>query len=294
MFSRMTTGEKWFQMFAVLFISLLCIGFLYPFLHVLAISFSTPEEAIRPGIHLYPEQWSLEAYKKALESKQIWYGFQNTIFRTVAGTLLSLVFMVAAAYPLSKKYLPDRNFFTLFIVVTMFFGGGLVPTYLLIKGLGLYDTYWALILPSLMNTFSMLIIRNFFIGIPQELEDSARMDGANDIRILLSVVLPISGPILATITLWTAVRYWNEWFQALIYVQDQTKIVLQVYLRKLVVENQDIELRMLMSQQPGQETVTPETVKAAVLMIVTTPILIVYPFLQKYFVRGVMVGSLKG
>lgn len=293
MFSRMTTGEKWFQVFAVASITFLSILFVYPFLHVLSISLSTPEEAIRPGLHLFPQELTFEAYKKALASKQIWYGFQNTIFRTVAGTLLSLVVMVMAAYPLSKKYLPDRRFFTLFIVFTMFFGGGLIPTYLLIKGLGLYNTYLVYIIPSMFNTFSLLILRNFFISIPNELEDSARMDGASDFKILFAVVLPLSAPIIATITLWTAVRYWNEWFQALIYVQDQTKIVLQVYLRKLIVENQDMELRMLMSQQPGQETVTPETIKAAVLMIITAPIIIIYPFLQKYFVKGVMIGSLK-
>ncbi len=293
MFSRMTNGEKWFQIFAVLFMIGISVLFVYPFLHVLAISLSTPAEAIRAGVHLYPQEFSLEAYRKAVASSQIWYGFRNTIFRTVVGTALSVFVMVMAAYPLSKKYLPDRRFFTLFIVFTMFFSGGLIPTYLLVKSLGLYDSLWVYIIPSMFSTFSLLILRNFFIGIPQELEDSARMDGANDIRILFSVVLPLSAPIIATITLWAAVSYWNEWFQALIYVQDQTKIVLQIYLRRLVVENQDMELRMLMSQQPGQETVTPETVKAAVLMIITAPIIIVYPFLQKYFVNGVMIGSLK-
>lgn len=289
----MTTGEKWFQVFAVLLIFCMCVGFVYPFLHVLAISFSTPVEALRPGVHLYPQEFSLEAYRKAISSSQIWYGFRNSIFRTVVGTALSVFVMVMAAYPLSKKFLPDRRFFTLFIVFTMFFGGGLIPTYMLVKSLGLYDSIWVYIIPSMFSTFSLLILRNFFIGVPQELEDSARIDGANDIRILFAIVLPISAPVIATITLWAAVRYWNEWFQALIYVQDQTKIVLQIYLRKLVVENQDMELRMLMSQQPGQETVTPETVKAAVLMIITGPIIIVYPFLQKYFVKGTMIGSLK-
>ncbi|MGI2294977.1 carbohydrate ABC transporter permease [Paenibacillus sp. GXUN7292] len=293
MFSRMTIGEKWFQVFAVMFIAGLSVLFVYPFIHVLSISLSTPTEAIRPGLHLFPQEFSLEAYRKAISSAQIWYGFRNTIFRTVVGTALSVIVMVMAAYPLSKKYLPDRRFYTLFIVMTMFFSGGLIPSYLLVKSLGMYDSLSVYIIPMLFNTFSLLILRNFFLGIPQELEDSARMDGANDIRILFSVVLPLSAPIIATITLWSAVRYWNEWFQALIYIQDQTKIVLQIYLRRLVVENQDMELRMLMSQQPGQETVTPETVKAAVLMIITGPIIVIYPFLQKYFVKGVMIGSLK-
>ncbi|MDF2671340.1 MAG: transporter permease [Paenibacillus sp.] len=294
MFSRMTAGEKWFQVFALLFILILSVAMVYPFIHVISISFSTPDEALRPGIHLYPKEFTLEAYTKAFKSSGIWYGFQNTIFRTVVGTLLSLVFMAMAAYPLSKKHLPLRGFYTMFIVLTMFFGGGLIPTYLMVRGLGLYDSVWVYIIPVLFNTFYMLIVRNFFMSIPGELEDSARMDGANDIRILFSIVIPLSKPILATVALWTAVGHWNAWFDALIYIQDPTKQVLQNFLRRLVVENQDTELRMLMEQQSIGQTVTPETVKAAVIMIATAPILLVYPFLQRFFVKGIIVGSLKG
>lgn len=294
MFARMTWGEKAFQVVAVILIAFLCMMMLYPFVHVIAISLSTPEEALRPGIHLYPRQLSFESYEKALKATGIWYGYANTIFRTVVGSVLSLTVMSMAAYALSKKYLPDRGFYTMFIVFTMFFSGGLIPTYILVKSLGFYDSRWVYIVPVLFNTFSMLIMRNFFMSLPNELEDSAKIDGANDIRILFSIVLPLSKPILATVALWSAIGHWNAWFDALIYIQDPQKIVLQIFLRRLVVESQDMEMRMIMEQQTGGQTITPETVKAAVLMVATLPILLVYPFLQKYFVKGVMVGSLKG
>ncbi|XEC97490.1 carbohydrate ABC transporter permease [Paenibacillus tarimensis] len=294
--NQLTRGERAFQIFTAVLILLMCVTMIYPFIHMISISLSTPAEAMRSGIHLYPKELSFEAYKVALNSDGIWVGFSNTIFRTVVGTLLSLVLMALTAYPLAKKHLPHRTFFTMVILFTMFFQGGLIPTYLLIQNLGLVDSRWVYILapPFLINTFSMLIMRNFFMSIPAELEDSAKIDGANDIRILSSIVIPLSKPILATVALWAAVFHWNSWFDGLIYIQDQTKIVLQIFLRRLVVENQNQELAMLMDMATGPQLVTPETVKAAVLMVTVLPILLVYPFLQKYFVRGIMIGSLKG
>lgn len=292
-FSRMTAGEKLFQVAAVAFVSVFSVMMIYPFIHILSLSLSTPSEAVRPGVHLYPQEFSLASYKQAFRTSGIWMGYYNTIFRTVMGTVLSLAAMTIGAYALSKKYLPHRGGITMFIVVTMFFSGGLIPTVLLIKSIGLYDTRWALIIPGLINTFYMLILRNFFMAIPQELEDSAKMDGANDIGILFRIVLPLSKPILATIGLWVAVYHWNEWFHALLYIQDQSKIVLQIYLRRLIVDNDNAEMQRLM-EQAADEQVVAETVKAAVLMITMLPILAVYPFIQKHFVKGIMVGSLKG
>ncbi|MDQ1912684.1 carbohydrate ABC transporter permease [Paenibacillus sp. GD4] len=291
--TRLSKPERVFQYVNLAVITFFCITVLYPFLHVLSVSLSTPSEAIRPGIHLYPKEFTFAAYEQALQTKGIWMGYYNTIFRTVVGTLLSLIVMTMGAYALSKKYLPHRGFYTMFIVITMFFSGGLIPTFLLIRGLGLYDSLWALIIPGLINTFYMLIMRNFFLGLPQELEDSAKMDGAHDFQILFRIVLPISKPILATISLWLAVHHWNEWFQGLIYIQDQSKLVLQIYLRRLIVESSDLETKQLMDQASEQEVVA-ESVKAAVLMIATLPILVVYPFIQKYFVKGALIGSVKG
>lgn len=262
---------------------------IYPFIHVLSISFSSLTEAIRPGLHLIPLEPSLEAYKATLSSDYLWIGLGNSIFRTVAGTILSLLFMTMGAYPLSRKYLPHRGFYTYFIVVTMFFSGGLIPSYMLVKSLGMINTYWALLIPCLINTFSMLIIRNFFMSLPDEIEDSAKMDGANDIRILFSIVIPLSKPILATIALWSAVYHWNAWFDALLYVHEKSKLVLQIYLRRLVIDSDTTTLDQMLNQQ-----VTPETIKAAIIMLTSIPILILYPFLQKHFVKGILIGAVKG
>jgi putative aldouronate transport system permease protein len=262
---------------------------LYPFMHVLSMSFSSSAEALRPGMHWYPHEISLFAWERVLTDDNIWRALGNTVFRTVVGTFLTLLFMSMGAYPLSKKHLPHRNFYMMFIVVTMFFGGGLIPTYLLIKSLGLIDSRWALIIPGLISTYSMLILRNFFMSIPEELEDSAKIDGASELRILFTLVLPLSKPVLATLALWTAVGHWNAWFDALIYLQDQKLYVLQTFLRRLVITAEGDPLL-----PPKEEFATPETVKAAVIMFTALPILIVYPFLQKYFVKGVLVGSIKG
>lgn len=286
---RMTVGEKIFQVLLLMVISLLCILMIYPFIHELAVSLSSPVEATRQGIHIIPLKFSVAAYQEVVSSPAIWTGMGNSVFRTVIGTFLMVFMMIIGAYPLSKKYLPQRNFYTMFIVITMFFSGGLIPTYLLVKSLHLVDTRWALVIPALINTFSMLIMRNFFMGIPEELEESAKMDGANDIRILFQIIVPLSMPIIATVALWSAVFHWNAWFDSLMYVQDQSKQVMQIYLRRLVVSNEDTALQTMINPK-----VVGESVKAAVIMFVTLPILVVYPFLQKYFVKGVMVGSLKG
>lgn len=294
-FSRMSNGEIVFQWFAVAVVSLLCFSTLYPFIHVISVSLSSPVEAMRPGVHLYPREFTLDAYRYAVRLDGIWVGFGNTLFRTIVGTALSVFCMSLGAYALSKKYLPHRSFFTMAIVVTMFFSGGLIPTFLLIRDIGLYDTRWALIVPGLYNTFYMLIMRNFFMSIPNELEESAKMDGAHDLRVLFQLVLPLSKPILATISLWVAVHHWNEWFNGLIYIKDQSKVVLQIYLRRLIVENDNSDVQFLMEQAAGgTEQIVPETIKAAVLMIGTLPILVVFPFIQKHFVKGIMLGSVKG
>lgn len=292
--NHMTTGDKAFQAVLIAFITLMSAAMLYPFVHLLSVSLSTPAEAIRPGPHLYPLEFSLEAYRKTFAYGQIWVGYKNTLFRAVVGTLLSLFMIALTAYPLSKRYLPHRSFYTLVIVFTMFFSGGLIPSYMLVKNLGLMDSLWVYVLPVMVPTFSLLVMRNFFMEIPSEVEDSAKIDGAGDFRTLVSIILPLSKPILATIGLWQAVNHWNAWFDGMLYIQDPGKMVLQMFLRKLIISNEAQELNAMMSQAPGVEIVTPETIKAAALMVATLPILAVYPFIQKYFVKGIMIGSLKG
>lgn len=286
-----TIGENIFQVFLIIFISILCVTSIYPFIHMASISFSSPVEANRWGFHLYPKDIDLFAWKQVLSQQKIWIGFGNSVFRTVVGTALTLIAMSLCAYPLSRKYLPHRNVYTMFILITMFFGGGLIPTYLLIKDLGLMNSIWVYIIPGLIPTFSMLVLRNFFMSISEELIDSAKIDGANDMRILFGIVLPLSKPVLATLALWSAVGHWNAWFDALLFIQDQKKLVLQHFLREIVITNSDAETfgRSAISNLKYEHSI-----RAATIMFTALPILIVYPFLQKYFVKGTMIGSLKG
>lgn len=292
----MTGGEKAFQVLLVVLISLMCLAMVYPFIHMLAISFSTPAAAAHAGFHLYPRQFSFDSYETAFHTKGLLSGFGNSLFRTVVGTAASLLVMLLAAYPLSKKTLPHRGFFTMFIVLTMFFSGGLIPTFMLILDLGLYNSRWIYILGPgfLISTFSLLILRNFLTAIPAELEDSAKIDGANDFRLLMSIIAPLCKPVLATLALWSAVNHWNSWFDALVYIKDSAKIVLQIYLRRLIIEDSFMAMQEITTRQLEERQLNPQTVKAAVLMIVTFPILLVYPFIQRHFVKGIMVGSIKG
>lgn len=285
-------GSQVFQALLIAFMTVLCIIMLYPFVHMLSISFSTPAEALRMGIHLYPREVSFYAWERVLTRDDIWIGFGNSVFRTVVGTACSIVFMSMGAYPLSRKYLPHRNVFTMLIVFTMFFSGGLIPTYFLIKNVGLIDSRLVYIIPGLVSTFSMLILRNFFQAIPEELEDSAKIDGANDLRILFQIIMPLSLPVLATLSLWSAVGHWNAWFDAVLYIQDPNKQVLTTFLRRVVITGEDLSIFSTASR--GAALGFAEPIKAATLMFTALPIIVVYPFLQKYFVKGTMVGSLKG
>lgn len=288
---KMSSGERIFQCILILFVTLLCIVTVYPFLHIASVSLSSPSEASRFGFHVYPRELDFFAWNQVLSQTKIWIGFGNSVFRTIVGTALSLIAMSLCAYPLSRKYLPHRSFYTMVILFTMFFGGGTIPTYLLMKSLHLMDTRWIYILPGLIPVFSMLVLRNFFMAIPTELEESAKIDGANDVSILFRIILPLSKPVLATLALWAAVGHWNAWFDAVLYVTDQNKQVLQFFLREIVITNTDAETfgRTVV----GNFEYT-SSIKAATIMFAALPILIVYPFLQKYFVKGTMIGSLKG
>jgi putative aldouronate transport system permease protein len=286
---KMTLPEKIFQLFLIILLSFLCASMTYPFLHQLTLSLS--DSAPRLGVSLIPKGFSTNSYIELFKTKEIWTALGNSVFRTVVGSIMMLSVMSAAAYALSKKLLPHRKFFMSFIIVTMFFSGGLLPSYMLVQSLGLMDTRWALILPSLVNTFWLIIMRNFFMELSEEIEESARMDGANDLRIFVQIVLPVSKPILATMALFCTVQHWNSWFDALMYTQKTDLIVLQIYLRRLIINQDDtLLITAIMSTNPPPT----ESLKAAVLIFTTFPILAVYPFLQKHFARGMLVGSVKG
>jgi putative aldouronate transport system permease protein len=290
---RPTRGELVFNVINVIVLGLLAFSTLYPFVYVLTMSFSTHAEASREGLHLFPREVTLMAYKMVFSNPDILIGYMNTLFRAVVGTLMSVVLSCMCAYPLSRKDLPHRSLFMFLLIFTMLFSGGLVPTYLLIKNLGLLNNRWVYILPMCVQVFNVIIIRNFFESIPESLSESASLDGAGSWRILFKIYIPLSKPVLATVSLWTAVMHWNSWFDGLIYITDDRKQVLQIFLRRLVIESNTMLLEKGLIN-PDMTQFTPETLKAATIVVTIIPILLLYPFLQKYFVKGIMLGGVKG
>lgn len=265
---------------------------LYPFLYVLFASLSNPTEfMMAKGILLKPIQFSLESYKAVLNNPNIFSGYSNTLFIVIVGTTINVFFTSLGAYFLSRKGPLWRGPVMFLIVITMFIDGGLIPNYLLVQNLGLYNTHWALIVPGAISTFNMIIMRTAFQGIPAGLEESMRMDGANDWTILRKLILPLSLPTMAVIGLFYAVSHWNSWFSANIYISDKAKFPLQLILRDIIINSQVDD--MTVGAAMGDSYAMSFTIKYATIIVATLPILVVYPFIQKYFVKGVMIGSLK-
>lgn len=279
---------------AVVYVTLgfLSITTLVPLLQAATISLSPPEVVNRYGFHLFPTKFDFSGYESVFNYSVIWTSYGNTIVRTLLGTAISLVLTFLGAYPLSKRSLPNRKLWTGVIVLTMFFSGGLIPSYLLIKNIGLMNSVWALVLPGAVSAFMLLIVRNFIAGLPESLEESAKIDGANEIVVLFRIVLPLSLPIIATVGLYSGVGHWNAWFDSMIYIQDEGKQVLQMILRRILLEGQDVASESGSGSHAA--VVNSETVKMAALIVSILPILLVYPFLQKYFVKGTLMGSVKG
>ncbi len=284
-----------FDVFNYILLFFFSLSIIYPFWDMLMKSFSTPAEASKIGFNLLPKEFTLASYKIVLYGSNIGIGYFNTIFRTFFGTVFSLIVTTSAAFALSKKDLPYRNQITFLFLFTMFFSGGLIPSYILMKWLHLIDSRWALVLPGMFNVFNMIIIRNYMQSIDKSLEESASMDGANHILILYKIIIPICKPILATVALWTIVGHWNAWFDAMIYINSNDKQVLQIFLRKILIQYDNLEvIKFLQASGENISDFTPTTLKAAFMYITIAPILLVYPFIQKYFVKGIMIGSLKG
>lgn len=264
-----------------------------PFIYTIAGSFSTAQELLEKGFILFPTKFSLEAYQYIFSTSTLIRSLLVTIFITIMGTLFNLVFTVLMAYPLAKKELKGRNTIMLLIIFSMLFSGGMIPSFLVVKVLGLLNTYWAVIIPGAINSFNLIVIKNFFQQLPEGLEESAQIDGCNDLQILMRIVLPLSTPALATFSLFYAVGHWNTFMSAVLYINDSTKWPIQVLLRQIVILAQG---GIGDSSDFSPEYVAPpaETIKMAVIVVSTVPILLVYPFLQKHFTKGVLLGSVKG
>ncbi|MBD2847246.1 carbohydrate ABC transporter permease [Paenibacillus sp. IB182496] len=290
MFTR-TWGERLFDWFNFLFLLLLGLCTLYPFIYVLTLSLMTPADALAMRVNFIPDNPTLASYEKVFAHPYLWQAYFNTIVRTVLGVSLMLLMTSLVAYPLSRRGFSHRGGIMKLLVFSMLFNGGMIPMYLLVKNLGLLNSVWALVLPGAVTAFNVIIMKNFFEGIPGEIIEAARIDGAGELRIYARIILPLSVPVLAVIALWGAVTHWNAWFDAMLYMHDSDKQVLQLFVRRTVIEE---AVSLTPGEELNREAYTPETLKAATIMIVSLPILMVYPFVQRFFVKGVLLGSLKG
>jgi len=291
---RKSIGSIVFDIFNYMFMIIFAFTIVYPFWNMFLLSFRDTQEAISLGFHFWNKNWYTTSYEYIFENSKILVAYRNTIIRTITGTFLTIFISIMGAYSLSKKNLPGRNIITIYYLIPMFFGGGLIPTYMLIRSLGLMNSLWALILPGIVSSFNLIMMRNFIMTIDKEMEESAFIDGASYIMILWKIIMPLSKPVIATITLWTAVYHWNAWFDALIYIRDEKKIVLQLLLRRMI-QMTSIDMQTMLDRLMEQSLkVHTSSVIAATTIITIGPIIMIYPFLQRYFVKGIMVGSLKG
>lgn len=288
---KLTSGERIFGYFNTLLMLVLCGVTLYPFLYVAYASLSDATSLLQHrGIMLKPAGFDLGAYKAVFENPMIMKGYQNTLIYVVLGTTINLLMTAIGAYVLSRQNLYFKNIIMFFIVVTMVFHGGLIPSYLLVNSLGMMNTMWAILIPGAINTFNMIIMRTSFQGIPVSLEESARMDGANDWVILFRIVIPLSMPVIAVMILWYAVGHWNSYFNALVYLRNREAYPLQLVLREILISN---NTDSMMAGGGDDKYAIGETIKYAAIMVSTLPIICLYPFLQKYFVQGVLIGAIK-
>ncbi len=264
---------------------------LYPVAYVLAASLSSYEFLAQGKVGIIPMGFNLEAYKRVLAYPMIGRSYINTVFYTLAGTAISLLLSILGAYPLSRRYFPGKDFLTKVVVVAMLFSAGMIPTFLVVRGLGLYNTVWSILLPTAISSFNLVILKNFFEQIPYELEESAALDGCNHLQILFIIILPLAVPGLVTIGLFYAVYQWNSYFPAMIYLRDRELVPIQIILRDIVIQNQTNDLSIDLVK--GSDQVS-ESIRYATIMVATIPIMLLYPFVQKYFISGIMIGSVKG
>ncbi len=280
----------------VILMLLVIIVCAFPFWNQMVLSVAEVEQLYSIEVVWYPKAINLSSYRAMLEYTQLWRGYANTILRTVLGTLLCLLTTALMAYPLSKKDLPFNKFVTTMLVITMLFGGGLIPSYLLItQTLKLTNSIWALILPGLVGAYNVFIIRNFFVSLPQDIEESALLDGAGYLRIFLQFVLPLSVPVLMTVGLWIAVGHWQAWYDYMLYMPQPEGWGLGMVIRKILIQNRPQDALAAVQRTYGSETaVDPRQLEAAVIMVSVLPMLIIYPFIQRFFTKGIMLGAVKG
>lgn len=285
--------ERLFNAFVYAIAAVIILIVLYPLLFVLSASVSDPALVLNGEMWLIPKGLTFQAYSNIMHNDRIWIGYRNSIVYAVAGTAINIVMTILAAYPLSRPDLPGRKVLMMFITLTLFFGGGLIPTYLLVKELGMINTMWSLIVPGAISTYNLIVMRTYFqSSIPWELQEAALIDGCSNWRLLRSIILPLSKPILAVMVLFYAVAHWNSFFNALIYIRNEELYPLQLILREILMISQSDAIDGNVGLE--DKILLAESIKYAVIIVSSLPVWIMYPFVQRHFVKGVMIGSIKG
>ena len=291
---RDTMGDKIFYVINGFFLLLLALIIIYPLYFIIIASISDPDAVLGGEVILYPVRITFEGFAKIMERGDVWRGYLNTIIYTLLTVVLSLIVTIPAGWALSRKTLPGKKGFMIYFIIPMFFGGGLIPTYLLISRLGMLDTIWAIVLPGAFSVWNMIIARTYYQGIPKELREAASVDGANDIVYFFKIMMPVCKPVIMVLVLWQFVGMWNSYFDAMIYLSSESRQPLQLVLRAILIQSQPQPGMVSDIQSTAARAQLAELLKYATIIISSIPLLIMYPFFQKYFDSGVMVGSVKG
>lgn len=293
-FARHSLGDKVFLLVGYVILGLFVLAIIVPMVYIVIASFMDPITLQNTGITFDFEKWTLTAYERVISNAQIWVGFKNAIVYSLLFTFLSVAITMLCAYPMSLTDFRGRKFFNVLFMITMFFGGGLIPTYLLISNLGLLDSMWAVVLPGAFSVWNMIIARTYYRGIPGELREAAEVDGANELTLFFRILLPVCTPVIAVLCLWQFVGMWNSYFDAMIYLNSASKQPLQLVLRAILIQNQPDAGMIADMQSTAERARLAELLKYATIIISSLPLLVMYPFFQKYFDAGIMVGSVKG
>lgn len=293
-FTRYSTQDKVLLITGYILLGLFAVAIIVPMLYIVVASFIDPITLQNKGITFDFSKWTTTAYERVITNRQIWIGFKNAVVYSVVFTVVSVVVTLLAAYPLSRNDFRGKGFFNVLFMITMFFGGGLIPTYLIVSNLGLVDSMWAVILPGAFSVWNMTIARTYYRGIPGELREAADVDGANELTFFFKILLPVCTPIIAVLALWQFVAMWNSYFDAMIYLNDSAKQPLQLVLRSILIQNQPESGMISDMQSTAARAQLAELLKYATIIISSLPLLVMYPFFQKYFDSGIMTGAVKG
>ena len=294
---RWSSNDRIFYTVVTVLLTLIALIVLYPIIYVVSCSFSSPDSIMSGKVILWPVEFTLDGYKAVLGYKKVWIGFRNSIFYTIVGTLINMFMTIICAYPVSRKDMPGRNILMMMYSFTMIFGAGMIPNYLLVRDLKMLNTVWAILIPGAIGVYNMIIMRTYFMSsIPGELLEASKMDGCGDTKFLMSVVLPLSKPILAVVSMYYIVAHWNAYFKAFMYLSDENLYPLQIFLKEILVASK-LEAAMIedvLVTSSASTSGLQYIVKYALIVVACLPMMIIFPFVQKHFVKGVMIGAVKG